>query len=336
MNNKILIVGSFGIGALEHQYSRGLKNKGFEIFEYDIQKDVNSVREISFITKAFFKFNQNVFYNRANKELLNKVKSIKPKILFVFKGMEIFPETLAHIKQQGIFLINYNPDHPYLFFSEGAGNNNVKNSISIYDIYISYSTTIVNELNRLYKNSVCIPFGFDETIRVNNNPIDEIVFIGAYDKIREAELSSINSEKLFIYGPTNWGAKLNKNSVLLKKYKGKPLYNNDYYNVLSNSIASINFLRKQNIIEGSHNMRTFETAGVGGLLISNRTDEHLTFFEDGKEAFFFSDLDELNNIIYERLNDKKLITEIKNAASMRCRKSNYSYADRVNQLINII
>ncbi len=330
------MVGSFGIGALEHQYSRGLKNNGFEIYEYDIQKEVNSIRELSFLTKAFFKFNQKVYYNKANKELLSLVKSIKPKILFVFKGMEVFPETLAQIKQQGVLLINYNPDHPYLFFSEGAGNINVKNSISIYDIYISYSTTIVNELNRLYKNSVCIPFGFDETIRVNNNPIDEIVFIGAYDKIREAELSSINSEKLFIYGPTNWGTKLNKKSVLLKKYKGKPLYNNDYYNVLSNSIASINFLRKQNIIEGSHNMRTFETTGVGGLLISNRTQEHEAFFDDGKEAFFFSDLNELNNIIQEKLNDIKLITEMKNAALMRCRKSNYSYADRVNQLINII
>lgn len=330
------MVGSFGIGALEHQYSRGLKNKGFEIYEYDIQKEVNSIRELSILTKAFFKFNQKVYYNKANKELLSLVKSIKPKILFVFKGMEVFPETLAQIKQQGVLLINYNPDHPYLFFSEGAGNINVKNSISIYDIYISYSTTIVNELNRFYKNSVCIPFGFDETIRVNNNPIDEIVFIGAYDKIREAELSSINSEKLFIYGPTNWGTKLNKKSVLLKKYKGKPLYNNDYYNVLSNSIASINFLRKQNIIEGSHNMRTFETTGVGGLLISNRTQEHESFFEDGKEAFFFSDLNELNNIIQEKLSDTRLITEMKTAALIRCRKSNYSYADRVNQLINII
>ena len=47
--------------------------EGFEIFEYDIQKDVNSIREHSFITKAFFKFNQNVFYNKANKELLDKV-----------------------------------------------------------------------------------------------------------------------------------------------------------------------------------------------------------------------------------------------------------------------
>lgn len=336
MNNKILIVGSFAVGALEHQYSRGLKSNGFDVIEFDIQKKVNSTREISILTKAIFKFNQSLFYNSANKELLSLVKSIKPKILLVFKGMEIFPDTLLEIKQLGVLLINYNPDHPYLFFSEGAGNNNVKNSISIFDIYISYSTSIVNELNKLYKNSVCIPFGFDETIQVDRNPIDEIVFIGAYDKNREHELSSIKSDKLSIYGPTNWVSKLDRKSILYKKYKGRPLYNNDYYNVLSNSIASINFLRKQNIIEGSHNMRTFETTGVGGVLITNRTQEHEMFFEDGKEAFFFSDPDELNNIIDNKLSDAKLISEMKNAAYLRCIKSNYSYTDRVNQLIKLI
>ena len=336
MRNSILIVGSFSKGALEHQYVRVLSEQGFDVSTYDIQKKVNLVREKSVFSKALFKINQSLFYENANIELFDLVVSIKPKYILVFKGMEIFPETLMKIKKTGSFLVNYNPDHPLQFFSEGAGNSNVLKSISIFDLYISYSTKIVSELNDKYSNAACIPFGYDETIKIPNSPINEIVFIGAYDKTREAELSNIESDKLSIYGPVNWSKKLSRNEHLLSKYKGRPLYDIDYYSTIGNAIASINILRKQNIIEGSHNMRTFETAGVGGLLISNRTKEHLTFFEEGVEAYYFDTIDQLNDILNNKMKDLDKIKKMKNAAISRCIVSKYSYNDRVKEFINLI
>ena len=336
MNNKILIVGSFSKGALEHQYVRVLKIEKWDVYEFDIQKRVNSRREISFFTKAYFKFNQSYFYKDSNLELIRLVKTLNPKVVLVFKGMEIFPDTLNIVKQSGAFLVNYNPDHPFQFFSEGAGNANVLNSVSIYDLYISYSTKIVNDINIKFGNAACIPFGYDETIKVNHHPIDEVVFIGAYDKTRESELSQLSSSKLSIYGPINWSQKIKNNNKLLPKYKGKPLYDLEYYEALSNSIASINILRMQNIVEGSHNMRTFETTGVGGLMISNRTTEHLSFFEEGKEALYFDTIEELNEIINDKLNNTANIAEMKKAALDRCKTSNYSYSDRVKEFISLI
>ena len=100
-------------------------------------------------------------------------------------------------------------------------------------------------------------------------------------------------------------------------YRGGPIYNRQYTEAIQNAAGVINLLRRQNIEEESHNMRTFEVPGYGGLLIANRTEEQSSFFEEDKEAVFFNGVEELNEKLNFLGRNREFIERIKKAARIR-------------------
>ena len=82
-----------------------------------------------------------------------------------------------------------------------------------------------------------------------------------------------------------------------------------------------------------HNMRTFEVTGNGGLLISQRTEEQLDFFEEDKEAIYFDELGELKEKLNYMQNNPNKVAEIKLNAHQRSLSSGYDYNARTKALI---
>ncbi len=95
------------------------------------------------------------------------------------------------------------------------------------------------------------------------------------------------------------------------------IYDGQYIEAIQNASGVINLLRRQNIEEGSHNMRTFEVPGYGGLLIANRTTEQRDFFEEDKEAIFFESVEELNDKLNFLGRNKEIVNRIKQAARIQ-------------------
>jgi len=339
MTKSILILGSFERGALEHQHVRGLKFNGWNVICLDIQIGVNESKNKNIGSKILFNLSPGHYYKEINQKVLETVISVKPLVILVFKGMELWPETIEALKTKCKLLCNYNPDHPFKFYSKGAGNSNVANSLGLFDIYFSYSNSICEQLKSYYNvNSNCIPFGYDETIKPIKNKgrhvLDQFLFIGAWDKDRELKIKNLTTFNLQVFGPDIWNRKLEElNSI---KYHDEPLYTQDYANACLSAKGVLNFLRPQNIIEQSHNMRTFEVPGYNGLLISERTEEQLNFFEEDKEAIYFDHIEELKDKLnYLGKNSSKIET-IKINAFNRAKKSDYSYAERSKKLSNIL
>ena len=333
--NTILILGSFAKGALEHQYVRGLKQNAWKVTWVDIQLNINDKRNKNITNKILFKLSPHFFYKAINEQVLDFAKLAKPQVILVFKGMELLPETIVQLKTYTKLLCNYNPDHPFKFYSEGAGNSNVLHSIKHFDLYFSYSQSICDQLIKNFNcQSYCIPFGFDETIKPLKREIPHItnqfLFIGAWDKEREQNLKALSGVNLNIFGPNNWASKLSELPQM--NYHETSLYDQNYAEACLNAYGIINFLRPQNLIEQSHNMRTFEVPGYGGLLFSERTDEQLFFFEEDKEAIYFDRVEELNEkLIYYKKSPQK-IQILKANALKRAISSGYSYSNRSEQL----
>ncbi|WP_293297045.1 hypothetical protein [Pedobacter sp. UBA4863] len=107
----ILIIGNFGAGALEHQFVKHLKPLHWQADTFDIQAPVQKTKDKNILTKINYKIAPNGFYLTVNKQLLTFAQKIKPLVTLVFKGMEIFPETIEEIKTHTQLLCNYNPDH---------------------------------------------------------------------------------------------------------------------------------------------------------------------------------------------------------------------------------
>lgn len=337
----ILVLGSFGHGAMEHFYVRGFQKQQFQVSTFDITKDYYASIKRSVLDKLMNKLMPAVYFPDVNKAVLEFISKKKFDVIIVFKGLTLFPSTIEELKQHTKVLCCYNPDHPFRFFSAGSGNKNIANSIKLYDIYFSYSKNIVAALKKDFNaSSYTIPFGFDEEAVLSKNPAvnctGKVAFIGSYDNKRAEILNRLAINNLIIFGDDKWKTRVFNMSRIKNAYSGRSLYGNDYVAANNTAVCVLNFLREQNITESSHNMRTFEAPGYGGLLLSQRTSEQMEYFEEGKEALFFDSNEELHDKLLFLSKHSHLIPQIKTAARERSVGSGYSYFDRSRQLFNVL
>lgn len=338
---KMLILGAFDKGALEHYYVAGLKLCNAEIDSFDITRDYYSAIGKSVFSKSINKLHPGFFFDGINRKLLQFAGNKMFDVILVFKGLTLYPSTIEFLKTKTRLICCYNPDHPFHFYSAGSGNSNIKKSISLYDIYFTYASSVVEELKKTYGvASFRIPFGFDSNNKAMPLPEENLfagkwLFAGAYDAHRSAVLGRTASKDLVIYGDRKWHSRSQGNTFIRQSYAGRGLYDQEYKSAIHASMGVINLLREQNIKEQSHNMRTFEVPGYHGLLISNRTGEQSSFFEEDKEAVYFETTEELKDKLSYLQKNISVTNKIKEAAFSRALSSGYSYTDRSREMYNV-
>jgi spore maturation protein CgeB len=338
----LLVLGAVNPGAIENVFIAGFEKQGVTVDRFDIYDRYITAISGSVVHKILNKISPSHFYRPINKDLLAFLAGKRYDAILVFKGMELFPETLVSIRKHTSVLANYNGDHPFIYFFPGSGNNNVRDGIPHYDVHFSYAKSIVSKLKTEYsKSAFRIPFGYNNNIPVSTSEQDakyakNFVFVGAYDQQRAGYLESLRHPLLHIYGDDKWRTRNPHKPFVLNAYQQASLYEQDYMHALRSSQGVINILREQNLIEDSHNMRTFEVPGFGGLLISQRTAEQMEFFEDGREAVFFDSIDELRSKLDHLAKNPDLVKTIKEAGYQRSVSSGYSYDHRSKQLLEYL
>ena len=291
--------------------------------------------------KIIYKFLPKRIENKISKKLIDLCESFKPSVVLIFKGMEINPKSIEYLKHKNIFLINYNLDHPFEYFSRGSGNKNVLKSLPFYNLHLTYSQKIKTDFKekRNYKNVEILPFGYalsDELFDEINNEIDEICsicFIGNPDNKRIELIQSFLNEDLNVdvYGE-NWDKSgLNDNKLQICK----AAYNDDYWKTLRKYRVQLNVFRPHNY--NSHNMRSFEVPAVGGIMLAPYSKEHSEFFVNEEEAFYYNSTNEAINLSKKILNlTSKEANKIRQKARLKSVNLGYSYQARAMQLIQII
>src|SRR5258708_17374779 len=119
-NVKIFLVGSDKIFAIENFYVRHLRSLGVNTFHFSAQSIFYDFYHKNIINKLVFRTGLSEIYSTINKKFKTIVNREKPDIIWIFKGMEISPDSLLWARQLGIKLVNYNPDNPFMF--SGAGS----------------------------------------------------------------------------------------------------------------------------------------------------------------------------------------------------------------------
>jgi spore maturation protein CgeB len=87
----------------------------------------------------------------------------------------------------------------------------------------------------------------------------------------------------------------------LKKYWQPAVYGDDYAKAIQCAKINLGLLSKGN--RDLHTTRSSEIPSFGGLLCSERTSEHTSMYEEGKEALFWSDAAECAKICKLALTD---------------------------------
>jgi spore maturation protein CgeB len=332
----ILILGSNHPAALELIYSSELAKLGIRNKILGIQNLFLAYYNKSLLNKIQYRLGISKIESTIQNTIKEQVLEFKPKTVLVFKGMEIQPKTLQWIKSKGIKVVNYNPDSPFIFSGRGSGNKNVTNSLSLFDCYITYDKTINEQLGNSSVQSAIIPFGFDNSgfNYKNLEEKDEVLklcFLGNADKFRIDILEQIARKgvKIDVYGE-NWSSiKLHENINTFG-----PKYGAEFWHTLQKYAIQLNLLRPHNLY--SHNMRSFDVPGSGGIMLAPRTPDHLTYFTESSEVFLFSDINEairqIQFIIQLSFSERQ---KIRKSARLKALES-HTYTHRTLQLVEYL
>lgn len=332
---RILLVGSDYIWSIERLYRKYLAAQGdVDVSLFAAQNQFYSWYERSTLHKAFFRFGYPGIYRKINDSLLREVEAFAPDVIWVFKGMEVLPSTLALLRREGIRLVNFNGDNPFIFSGRGSGNSNVVDSLPLYDLHFTYNLEVKSRLEKEYGlRTAFLPFGFeipDELFgECRMQPeIGKLCFVGNPDSHRAAFILELAGAgvPVDVYG-NSWNRHLSHPAItIFPAAEGK-----EFWKVLRRYRIQLNLMRPHN--EDSHNMRTFEIPGVGGIMLAPGTTEHRMFFKEDEEAFLFRDLADCVKKAKQILafSDEEA-EQIRIKARQRSLKDRYRYQDRAAEV----
>lgn len=315
------------IWAIENIYAKYLRKLGCEVKIFPAPDLFRKRYTISIFTKIFNRFLPHFLYKKINSQLLSEIDVFNPNVVWVFKGREILVETLINIKKQHIFLCNYNPDHPFHFTSIGGGNENIANAVKYYDLHFCYSQELMEKIKTSYKiDTVRLPFGFDlgdDLYKEMNKEqeILEVCFVGNPDKIRSTFIKklAVQEFKVNVFG-ADWAQWIKHPNVKVHD----SIFGEKFWQILRKYRVQLNIFRPHN--KGSHNMRTFEIPGIGGIMLAPYSIEHSTFFDENKEIFMYRNFEEAKGKIeYLLALSVEEANVIRHTARAKSIKHKYSY-----------
>ncbi len=332
---KVVIVGSNAIWAIENYYVRYLRELDIDVSLFNCSE---YYQHRSFVVRVLNRLGVRAIYRSVNQSLLSYIKKEKPDIIWIFKGVEIFQDTLKQLKQGGAILVNYNPDHPFIRTTISHGGKAIESAVSLYDSHLCYSQSLKQKIEADYKiKCFVLPFGYEpsETHKVETEASRDILsvcMIGYADSKRALYINALlkSGISVDVYGD-NWSRYLNE-SPQCHIYPA--VFGDNFWRTLLDYRVQLNVFRPHN--EGSHNMRTFEIPSVGGIQLAPYSSEHADYFSDRKEIWLYTSLEDMVDKAQQILAlSGEQASQIRMDAKKRSQMEEYTYATRARQVSKI-
>lgn len=278
----------------------------------------------------------------ANKQIRKKIDSAEYDIVWIDKGVVIFPETLAYIKKQSprTIIISYSPDNMAVRHNQ---SKQYLRCVPLYDYIITNKSYIIDDMKKLGAKHVIFvnnsySKSFHRPIELTANERKElggdVGFIGYWEKERCESILYLADHgiKVKVFGDSKWNKykQYNPNLTIM----GRLLENEDYCKSLHAFRISLCFLRKINF--DTQTTRSVEIPACGGFMLAERTDEHQRMFAENTEAVYFSSNEELLEKCLFYLKNEEVRKKISEAGRERCLSSSYSNEDMVKRVLSQI
>lgn len=287
--------------------------------------------------------------HRLNDLVTREATRFHPDLTFYVKAYFILPETLEHtgtIAPNFAYMNDdmFNPNNQtYLFYSV----------IQRMDCILTTKSYNVAEFHAANApKAVYIPNAYDPRIHF---PVPvtqqdrahfggDIGFLGTFRRERADFLSRIADGRRNLSFNV-WGdgwEKLRRidNVHRWKRWanlkpcvRGGPLWCQDMGKAFGTNKISLGLLYRKN--RDLHTSRSFEIPACGGFMLAERTEEHRLYFEEGKEAVYFSSFDEMIDKIWFYTSHDSARQKIAEAGHKRCLKSAARYIDRAMTALSL-
>lgn len=341
-----LVVGDGQFEIYEKALANGLRKNGCRVEEFFWCSYLQNTNPfLRFLYKLQNKLIWGWRISKINKDLIRLSDSIKPDILFIYRGTHIWPKTIERIKNRGVFTVSYNNDDPFSERQNPFLWRHFIKGLKLCDLALAYRKHNISEfLNagapkcELFRS--CFIPEQNKRLVLSSEEVSkwgsDIVFAGHYEndgriKLIEALASGPWNFKLF--GP-EWNVPASKSHVLKNRVPIRPVRGTDYNRALSGAKIAVCILSKLN--RDTYTRRCFEIPAVGTMLMCEYTEDLASLFKEDEEVVFFRSAEELiEKIKYYLAHDDKR-RAIAEAGHFRVLKDGHDINSRAKQLIQLI
>lgn len=270
-----------------------------------------------------------------NKQVLLEIEKSNEgyKLIWVEKGVFLYPSTVIKLKKKTNNLVHYTPDPAFLYHK----SRYFKNSVAIYDHCITTKTfELENYKKNNCKNLIYCTQGYDQQLHKSYFTFDEkkydVSFIGHFEKNRASIIKKlIDNDIIVVLAGIKW-EKFVKENFGNKNlcYLGRSIMGEEYAKIISQSRISLGLLSKW--IPEKHTTRTFEIPACGTALLTERNEETAQYFSP-KEALFYDNENEILEIIQNNLKNPISLRDTSFLGQNKVNSNNYSHSKIIHFIL---
>lgn len=330
---KILYIGHYAPGSTSRMRGEYIKKilqpESFNVVDIDIPMSATS----RLFKSIGWRYKFGPLIDRINNHVRQSIdQEARYDVIWVDKGVFIRPQIMQILRGKALKLIHFTPDPAFLFHHSRF----FEQSLPLYDCCI---TTKSFEIEKYYEHgakrvSFCTQ-GFDPLVHHPlHKPAEKqgVAFIGHREDDREWVIASLLQRKIPVkIAGVGWKrfAARHKGYANLN-YMGEGIFGRAYTEAISGSLISLGFLSR--IIPEKHTTRTFEIPACRTALVTEKTEEIRSFYEDD-EVLFFNDIHEVPDLIEQALKDVALIDSIAEKGYARVRNAGFDYESIMRRLL---
>jgi spore maturation protein CgeB len=260
------------------------------------------------------------FLIKENHLFLQKVKDIRPDLLFIVKGESVLPEKLREIKKYVGVAVAYIWDDPFYSYagaySDRYRRSNFENSMGLYDFIFVYDRFYVEAIKRRGIDKVgylplaaspkkYAPIEITQADRAEYG--FDICFVGVPYPNRIDILDRLKEYKLGVFGDNWFNYYAQRGKSVPSYYKGKA-YGEIVIKLYLCSKIVLN-MHDPEAREGL-NTRTFDILAAGGFEVVDFKPSLKEHFNLGKEIMTYTDKEDLNKVVKYYLDKPELRAKI--------------------------
>lgn len=231
-----------------------------------------------------------LFQHRLNQAVRQKCNVRKFDFIVCEKPKYLTVSTLKLMKLSTDYLIHFSPDDYFNPSNQGWFDDS---RLQLFDVIVTNKLHNIQPLAKKFgQHKVYHMLSGGPEVQLNRPKLPkdyQVSFIGQFEEDRFQVLRQLSQRipwDIHVFGPDWNRIKAPKNLIL-----HGPVWGEKFEETIRRSKVNLCFLRKANFDTSTN--RTFEIVSNEGLLVAERTQEHRSLFEEGKEAIFFNNVDEL-------------------------------------------
>ncbi len=334
---RILLYGGFGEASFEYTWLTWLEAQGYPTQAFDYRQCVKRLASNRYFEKVLWRFGSGPLAAYVSRELQRAAATFGPDLVLVVSGQLVTKQALQAMRSRlKASLFHYYGED---FFNSRTTTRTLREAAPYYDWFFTTKSFNVAEMAALGMTRVVYsPHAYRENchypVKVGKADAQrcgsDLVFVGTWETERAAVLETLEGFNLRVWG--NLWQQVPRESWLRACVQGRAVYCAELSAVLGSSKICLSFLRKAN--RDQHTSRTFEIPACGAFQLSERTDEILGFFVEGKEIECFSSAEELKDKACYYLAHDHARCRIARAGFERVRRESYGHRDRLRVILS--